>query len=144
MAWWTWMVGGAILLGAELAFVDAQFYLVFLGSAAIATGIATGALADLASWAQWALFAALAAGSMVGFRRPVYERFRGNAPGFASGPQGTVLELAQPLAAGASCQVEHGGTYWTILNDGPDPLAQGTRVRVDRVDGLVLRVRAAA
>lgn len=38
MTWWGWVIGGAILLGAELAFVDAQFYLVFVGTAAIIDG----------------------------------------------------------------------------------------------------------
>ena len=34
MAWWSWMVLGAVLLAAELFAVDAQFYLVFLGVSA--------------------------------------------------------------------------------------------------------------
>ena len=33
MQWWGWIAVGVILLGAELAFVDAQFYLVFIGGA---------------------------------------------------------------------------------------------------------------
>ena len=39
MSWWGWVIAGAILLGAELAFVNAQFYLVFVGSAAIVVGM---------------------------------------------------------------------------------------------------------
>jgi len=35
LSWWTWMIGGAILFGAELAFIDAQFYLVFAGSTSV-------------------------------------------------------------------------------------------------------------
>ena len=31
MTWWGWMILGAVLFGAELFAVDAQFYLVFLG-----------------------------------------------------------------------------------------------------------------
>jgi len=48
MEWWAWIAVGAILLVSELAFVDAQFYLVFvrwlrsgrriLGSIRIAAG----------------------------------------------------------------------------------------------------------
>jgi hypothetical protein len=37
MPFWGWIVAGALLLGAETV-VDAQFYLVFLGSAAVLTG----------------------------------------------------------------------------------------------------------
>jgi membrane protein implicated in regulation of membrane protease activity len=39
MEWWGWMILGAMLLGAELTFLDAAFYLVFLGIAAAITGL---------------------------------------------------------------------------------------------------------
>jgi inner membrane protein len=144
MMWWAWIVAGAILLGAELFFVDAQFYLVFVGAAAIAVGIVDTALPELPVWAQWAGFAALAAVSMVGFRRRVYERIKGHAPGYVAAPVGTQLDLAQALAPGESCQVEHGGSYWTATNDSGAAIAKGTRVRVVAVEGLTLRVRADA
>ncbi len=54
MTWWGWIIAGAILLGAELTFVNAEFYLVFVGSAAIVAGVVT-ALTPVAPWAQWAL-----------------------------------------------------------------------------------------
>ena len=41
MTWWGWMILGAILLGAELFSIDAQFYLVFLGLAAAFVGAAS-------------------------------------------------------------------------------------------------------
>ena len=41
MTWWSWMVLGALLLGAELFAIDAQFYLVFLGVSAILVGLAS-------------------------------------------------------------------------------------------------------
>ena len=40
MTWWGWLIIGAILLGAELLAVDAQFYLVFLGLSAALVGLA--------------------------------------------------------------------------------------------------------
>ena len=41
MTWWTWMILGAVLLGAELFAIDAQFYLVFLGVSAAIVGFAS-------------------------------------------------------------------------------------------------------
>ena len=35
MTWWGWMILGAVLFGAELFAVDAQFYVVFLGVSVI-------------------------------------------------------------------------------------------------------------
>ena len=39
MAWWSWCIFGMVLLGVELLAVDAQFYLVFAGLAAIVVGL---------------------------------------------------------------------------------------------------------
>jgi hypothetical protein len=87
MNWWGWTIAGAVLLGAELTFVNAQFYLVFVGSAAIFVGLITAAM-PVAVWAQWALFALLAVVSMVTFRRRVYDRFHGALPQVSTGPAG--------------------------------------------------------
>jgi len=140
MTWWGWIIAGAILFGAELSFVNAQFYLVFIGAAAILVGAVT-ALAPLAQWAQWALFAALALLSMPAFRSRLYRRFRRDLPAVATGPVGGTLVLPVALAPGATCQAEHGGAYWTVRNAGDDALPAGARVRVTRVHGLTLDVR---
>ena len=68
MQWWAWIAVGAILLGSEMAFVDAQFYLVFIGSAALIVGLLDLAGCMPAEWLQWTLFAVLAAVSMLGFQ----------------------------------------------------------------------------
>ncbi|MGH8132846.1 MAG: NfeD family protein [Steroidobacteraceae bacterium] len=144
MSWWGWMIAGAILLGAELAFVNAQFYLVLIGSAAILVGLVAVVTPALAPWAQWAIFAVLAIVSMVTFRRRVYRWMRGNAPPVHTGPAGGVITLRVCLAPGESCQAEHGGTFWTVRNDGDTPIPSGGRARVASVDGFTLLVRAEA
>ncbi len=141
MSWWGWVIGGAVLLGAELAFVDAQFYLVFLGSAAIIVGIITASTSAVAPWAQWAVFAVLAVVSMVTFRSRVYARLRGHAPPVRTGPANEVLTLPVALEPGQSCQAEHGGTFWTVRNDSDVSIPSGGRARIARVQGLTLQVR---
>lgn len=141
MTWWGWIIGGAILLGAELSFVNAQFYLVFIGSAAIAVGLLSVLVVDLASWAQWALFALLAILSMLAFRSRLYQRFHHQLPQVAQGPAGGVLTLPVALPAGETCQAEYGGSYWTVKNDCDSLLAPGTRVRIVRVRDLTLLVK---
>lgn len=140
MTWWGWMIAGTILLGAELSFVNAQFYLVFIGSAAILVGLAKLAL-PLPEWLQWALFAALAVVSMVAFRNRIYQRFRGAMPAVDTGPKGGVMTLPVALGAGESCQAEYRGSYWTVRNDSPGGLASGSRVRIVSVQQLTLLVR---
>ena len=39
MPWWGWIVVGVVLLAAELLAIEAQFYLVLLGVAALLTGL---------------------------------------------------------------------------------------------------------
>jgi len=142
MTWWTWMIVGAVLLGAELAFVDAQFYLIFLGISALIVGLVGLAEPAWPPWAQWALFGALAVVSLLTFRRAIYQRLRGNGPAAVqAGPAGQVLTLPAGLAPGDSCQVEYRGSFWTATNGGDRPIAAGTRVRITHVNGLVLVVR---
>ena len=140
MSWWGWVIAGAILLGAELSFVSAQFYLVFVGSAAILVGLATLAL-PLATWVQWAAFGVLAVVSMVTFRSRVYERFHATAPPVKTGPQGGLITLPVALGAGESCQAEYGGTFWTVRNDSTTALPSGSRARIVSVQSLTLLVR---
>jgi membrane protein implicated in regulation of membrane protease activity len=140
MTWWGWVIAGAILLGAELTFVSAQFYLVFIGSAAILVGLATLVL-PLAEWLEWAVFAVLAVVSMVAFRDRIYRCFHSSAPPVTTGPQGGVLTLPAALAAGESCQAEYNGTFWTVRNDGSSTLPAGSRARIVGVKNLTLLVR---
>jgi membrane protein implicated in regulation of membrane protease activity len=140
MTWWGWIIAGAILLGAELTFVNAHFYLVIVGSAAILTGLATLAL-PIAEWLQWALFAVLALVSMVTFRNRLYHRFTHSMPKVDTGPAGGVITLQVSLGAGESCQAEYGGTYWTVRNDSDTTIPSGTRARIARVQDLTLLIR---
>lgn len=140
MTWWAWIIAGVILLGAELAFVSAQFYLVFVGSAAILVGLIS-LLLPLPEWLQWGLFAVLALLSMVTFRSRIYRRFHAEMPPVSTGPAGGVITLKEPLAAGESCQAEYGGSFWTVRNDGDTAIPSGGRARIVSVRDLTLLVR---
>jgi membrane protein implicated in regulation of membrane protease activity len=141
MQWWAWIAVGAILLVSELAFIDAQFYLVFVGASALVVGfLALAGVAD-AVWLQWLIFALLAAVSMVTFRRRVYDQLRRNLPVMHAAPVGEFLVLPTELAPGSSCRLEFRGSSWTAINGGHTVIDAGGRARVDRVDGVTLVVR---
>jgi membrane protein implicated in regulation of membrane protease activity len=143
MQWWAWVAVGAILLGSELAFVDAQFYLVFLGGAAIIVGLLSLAGSLPAAWLQWLLFAVLAAVSMVAFRRRIYGRLRRNLPVMNQGPAGELVLLPQALPPGDTCRLEFRGSSWSAINGGHTSIDAGAQARIERVDGLTLVVRDA-
>jgi membrane protein implicated in regulation of membrane protease activity len=140
MQWWAWIAVGAILLGSELAFVDAQFYLVFVGASAFAVGFLALAGLQLAVWLQWLIFAVLSLVSMFTFRRRIYERMRRSLPAMKSGPAGETLTLAAALPPGETCRVEYRGSSWSAINGGHSVIAAGARARIERVDGLTLVV----
>jgi membrane protein implicated in regulation of membrane protease activity len=144
MYWWAWIAVGAILLGAELAFIDAQFYLVFVGASAFAVGLLKLAGLNLPTWLQWLIFAGLAVASMLTFRRRIYERMRRGLPAMKSGPAGDTLTLPASLPPGETCRVEYRGCSWSAVNAGLDVIAAGSRARIQRVDGLTLVLRADA
>jgi inner membrane protein len=142
MQWWAWVTVGALLLGSELTFVNAQFYLVFVGAAALAVGFLALAGALPADWFQWSLFALLAGVSLIAFRRRVYERIRHKLPDIKLGPGGETVILPAELPPGETCRLEFRGCSWNAVNGGRSVIAAGSRARIDRVEGLTLVVRA--
>ncbi len=140
MPWWGWIIIGVLLLGAELFGVDAAFFLVFIGLAAIITGLIGLAGLELAMWAQWLVFAVLSIVTMVLFRRRLYQKLRSGAPGFKGGLAGESLKLEETVAPGDTCRVKYRGTTWTVVNGGTSVIEQGSNVKIARVDGLKLIV----
>ena len=82
MTWWAWMILGAVLLGAELFAVDAQFYLVFLGVSAAVVGLATLFGITMPEWGQWLMFAIVSVIFFVTFRKALYEKLRSGGQGY--------------------------------------------------------------
>ena len=142
MTWWGWMILGAVLLGAELFAIDAQFYLVFLGVSAALVGLAGLLGIAMPEWAQWMAFAALSLISFFTFRKSLYEKIRAGAVGFRENLSGESIKVSAELAPGAETRVEHRGTTWTVRNVGDEAIAAGARATVVEVDGLTLRIKA--
>ena len=142
MLWWHWMVLGAVVLGAELFAIDAQFYLVFLGVSAALVGLAGLLGISMPEWAQWTAFGVLSLLSFFTFRKSLYDKIRVGAVGFRGSISGDTVNIEVELAAGSESRTEFRGTKWTVRNTGPEAIAAGTRAKVVKVDGLTLHVEA--
>ncbi len=142
MVWWGWLIIGVLLLGAELFIIEADFFLVFLGVAAIITGLLGMAMPALPEWGQWLIFASLALVSMLFFRKRVYGLLRRDVPDMANDMLLEHLALPVGLPVDGTCRVELRGSTWTARNVGLVPIAQGVKVRIVAVDGITLRVEA--
>jgi membrane protein implicated in regulation of membrane protease activity len=142
MPWWVWAVGGLALLGAEL-FVPVDFFVFFLGVAALGVALVTAIGLTPESTGQLAAFSLLALASMVGLRGPLVARLKRGADE-SVGVETLVGESATllgALAPGGVAKAELRGTTWTVRSEHGGELAVGRRCRVERVDGLTLWVR---
>jgi membrane protein implicated in regulation of membrane protease activity len=142
MTWWGWMILGAVILGAELFAIDAQFFLVFLGISAALVGLAEMLGIGMPEWAQWTAFATLSLISFFTFRKSLYEKIRGGAKGFRATMSGDTVNIVEALAAGDEARAEYRGTDWTVRNTGAAVIAAGSRAKVVKVDGLTLHVES--
>ena len=134
---WLWLIGGILLLAAEI--IAPGFFLVFVGAAALATGLFV-ILFDLGlapSLALFAIYTALA----VYVGRKVYA----NRPVAASVPNlndrsaqliGRSVEVVSPVTEHGG-RVRVGDSEWTARGGPAEP---GSRVRVTAVEGNSLLV----
>ncbi|HWC56674.1 MAG TPA: NfeD family protein [Sphingomicrobium sp.] len=135
---WLWLIGGVVLLIAEL--IAPGFFLVFIGGAAIATGLVT-LLVGIPIAAQLALFAVLAfLSARIGGRYAYSYRFD-----YSSDPLlndrvgrllGKVVVVAEPIDSNGG-RVRVGDSVWPARGG---PAAVGERVRIVDVDGNCLKV----
>ena len=143
MEWWGWCILGVALLGVELLAVDAQFYLVFAGLSAVVVGLLGLVGLELPVAGQWLLFAVLAVTAMFTLRRPIYARLMNKPFANVSSDLDQRVVLTEELPPGKSCRIEYRGSGWTALNVGDQVIPSGGAARIDSIDGVTLRVRAA-
>lgn len=140
MPWWGWLSLGIVLMGVELTAVDAAFYLIFVGAAAVLVGLIGLGGVELPVWGQLLAFAVLAVVSMVWFRGKLYDRIRGGLPGFEYTVAGRIVSVGEDVPLGAQTRVSFQGTQWTAVNVGPAPITAGAQARVVGRDSLNLSI----
>lgn len=142
MTWWAWMILGAVILGAEMVAVDAQFYLVFLGVSAALVGLATLLGLQLPEWGQWLAFAIVSMFFFFTFRKALYDKIRGGGEGYEQRYVGEVVEVPDEIPSGGRGRAQYRGSDWNIVNIGDSPISAGSHAKVVEVDGLTLKVEA--
>ena len=143
MSWWGWLVIGIGLLATEMFLIDAQFYLLFVGVAAVLVGLLGLAAVALQDWGQWVVFSILSLASVLAFRRPLYQMLR-NRSGHVEqrltlGDRVTVPVRLEP---GATCRVDYRGSSWSARNVDRSAIEAGTEAVIDQVEDLTLQIKA--
>lgn len=139
--WWHWIVGGIVLVLAEL--VIPSFFIVWFGLGALLTGLLTLAF-DLSLTAQLATWT-LASLAMVGlwfrvFKQSFVKTRVGTADGEVIGEIGLLVSAVAPFERG-KVRFQRpvlGSEEWVCLADAP--IAAGERVKVVAVEGSFLKV----
>ena len=136
---WLWLIGGVLLLILEV--IAPGFFLVFIGAAAMATGLFT-VLFDLGTASQLALFALYAVVAVL-----VGRRFYANRTGDSTDPLlndraarlvGRVVTVVADVDHDSG-RVRVGDSEWSARGG---PAAAGERVRITGIDGNCLKVEA--
>ncbi|MCY4200186.1 MAG: NfeD family protein [Gammaproteobacteria bacterium] len=140
MPWWAWIITGLALMGLEMLAVDAAFYLIFIGAAALLIGLLEPIGISMGPAAQWIAFAALTLVLMVLFRERLYKKLRGGAVGFEDSTIGSLVDITGDVAPGGSTRVRMRGSEWTAINIGQETIPAGRQARIKEVDGLILKV----
>lgn len=135
---WIWLIGGVVLLIAEV--IAPGFFLMFIGAAAIATGLLSLVL-PIGLALQFALFAVLAIGiARVGGRRAYARQYDYTPDPFlndrASRLIGRTVLVVEPVNAHGG-RVRVGDGDWSARGG---PAAEGERVRIVDIEGNCLKV----
>ena len=136
---WLWLIGGVLLLIMEI--IAPGFFLVFLGAAAIATGLFT-VLFDLGTASQLALFALYAVISVMLGRRFYANRATDSADPLLNDRAGRLVGRVVTVVQQVddhSGRVRVGDSEWSARGG---PAAAGERVRITGIDGNCLKVEA--
>ena len=133
-----WILAGLVLLGAELLLPGV--FLLWGGMAAVGTGLVVLALAPGFAATVVVFVALLAGGIALALRR---RRRAGGAADVLNTPESGLVgrEGVVQAWAGPGVRVRVGDSDWPARHDGGVTLTAGETVRVEAVDGTVLRVR---
>ena len=136
---WLWLIGGVLLLILEV--IAPGFFLVFLGAAAIATGLFT-VLFNLGAAAELALFALYAVIAVLVGRRFYANRTSDSTDPLLNDRAGRLVGKVVTVVATVDDQngrVRVGDSEWSARGG---PAAVGERVRITGVEGNCLTVEA--
>jgi membrane protein implicated in regulation of membrane protease activity len=140
MAWWVWVLGGLVLLLAEIL-TPGGFFVVFFGAGAILVGALKVLGWNGPAWAEWLVFTLLSIGALALFREPLMRRFHLKSTKPVDRLEGETALVTEDVGVGGVGKAEMRGASWTARSSGGVALVRGQRCRVEKVEGLTLWLR---
>lgn len=141
MDYWNWLISGLVLLIIEL-FLPADFFLFFIGIAALLTGVFTWAhLLPATIELQVICFALLAPTLLYTIRKPLYKKLIANSKKLSGKLENSQVKILQDIAPNQSGKGSCRGTSWTVVNKTDMTLTSGSKHKIAEVDGLSIIVK---
>jgi membrane protein implicated in regulation of membrane protease activity len=143
MTWWIWILLGLGLLAAELL-TPGGFFILFFGAGAIAVGVLAALWPAAPEWLQWLAFPAVSILGVLGFRKPLRERFLALPESRqVDSMAGETAVAAGDIPPNGTGRVELRGAAWNARNLSDAPIREGQICRVEKVEDLLVFVRPA-
>lgn len=140
--WLLWLIAAMVLLIIELGFGD--FFVTCFAIGALCAMVVS--FFPLPFWLQVVVFAACGAASVYLIRPQLLKRLHATGEERASnadaliGREGTLVE---PITAGGSGYVKIDGDDWKAVTADGTPMDKGTRVRVVKMESIIVTVEKA-
>ncbi len=135
---WMWAAVAAILLAGEV--LTTSFVLLFFAIAAATTAVVTLFQPEMGAPTQLIIFGVLGLASLAAGRRWVKARMVSKAAPAIHNDSNAEFNADRDLAPGAEGAVLYQGSPWTAVNEGPEPIRAGDRVKVARTSGIKIMI----
>ena len=140
MTWWIWVLAGFLLLGLE--FVSTTMHVGFFAVGAFVVAVLVALGWDGPLWQQLIVFTAVSLVSFFFLRPIVVRKLRLNRDVPVDSIAGEQAVAVDDIPVGARGKAELRGSTWSAQNVGNNPVTRGQRCTVERVEGLLLHIRA--
>lgn len=133
-----WSAVAVILLAGEV--ITTSFVLLFFAFAALVTAIIVAIQPGIGLSVQLIVFGVLGLASLAVGRKWIKSKILTKAsPAFQS-DSNSEFTVDRDIAPGAEGAVLYQGSPWTAVNDGPEPILAGNRVKVTRTSGIKIMI----
>ena len=142
MTWWFWVLIALLLLSIE--FFSTTMHVGFFAVGALFVALLQAFPLGLPLWAQLAIFTAVSLIALFFIRPVLMRKLRLNETKVVDSLVGEQATAMDDIGISGLGKAEMRGSTWSARNIGPAPVARGERCVVERVEGLVLHIRAAS
>jgi membrane protein implicated in regulation of membrane protease activity len=140
MEWWIWVLLGFLLLFVEMA--STTMHVGFFAAGAFLVGLLVGVGWGAPLWQQLLVFTTFSLIALFFIRPPLMRRLRFNETKAVDTMVGENATTLSDIDVDGHGKAEMRGSTWNARNVGSTPLSRGQRVTVERVEGLVLHIKA--